>query len=337
MNSLTSMENWTHVIRTLQSQRLELLKVQQSICIQWQNYHIEANRYNQQMNNIIKQNKSKQKQYLSLKNKIDDYKKQITDIYEKISKLSVKRKVLEKQMQSATKQFTITKLGINQVNNTAKQFKKFINDRKEKAVKLVEFMKTIDVISKQYIESVEIMQEKVHDFEPDYRNWNSGQVVTWFENIDKGLLNKSQAFRKFKTGLISNGVCGKDLCNLNDFSLKMMGLKDDKQRAFIIKHLNRLLIHSKQNIPNTLSTLPTLQEEDKEMNNDNDGDNDNSKAMFSLKDKDEEMKQTNLDDNTFTHLRDEGAMYNKGRKQQNKSMNSNNNNNNNKKKMDEDE
>ena len=47
MDDLSSMQNWTHVIRTLQSQRLELLKVQQSICIQWQNYHLEANLYHQ--------------------------------------------------------------------------------------------------------------------------------------------------------------------------------------------------------------------------------------------------------------------------------------------------
>lgn len=260
MDDLSSMQNWTHVIRTLQSQRLELLKVQQSICIQWQNYHLEANRYNQQMNQIIKHNQPKQKEYKQLKHKIDDYKKQITEIYEKISKLSVKRKVLEKQMQAANKQFTTTKVAINQVNNTAKQFKSFINDRKQKAVKLVEFMKTIDVISKQYIKSVEQMQEKVHQFEPSYKSWNAGEVVTWFENIDKGLLNKSEAFLKFKTQLISNGVSGKDLCNLNDFSLKMMGLKHDKERAFIIKHLNRLLMHSKDD----RQKLPTLKEEDEE-------------------------------------------------------------------------
>eukprot|EP00486_Rosalina_sp_Unknown_P006822 CAMPEP_0201574270 /NCGR_PEP_ID=MMETSP0190_2-20130828/18663_1 /ASSEMBLY_ACC=CAM_ASM_000263 /TAXON_ID=37353 /ORGANISM="Rosalina sp." /LENGTH=60 /DNA_ID=CAMNT_0048002295 /DNA_START=421 /DNA_END=603 /DNA_ORIENTATION=- len=38
----------------------------------------------------------------------------------------------------------------------------------------------------------------------------------------------------------------------------MMGLKDDKERAFIIKHLNRLLMHSNHN------KLPTLKEEDEE-------------------------------------------------------------------------
>merc|ERR1712154_675929 len=60
--------------------------------------------------------------------------------------------------------------------------------------------------------------------------------------------NKSQSFLKFKAQLISNGVSGKDLVNLNDFSLKMMGLKNNEERNVIIQHLNKLLIHSKQTI-----------------------------------------------------------------------------------------
>ena len=248
MATMSSMGSWTHIIRTLQNQRLELLKVQHSILAQWQSYHVEANRFNNRLNQMVAQNAPKQSEYAALKSKVDGIKKQITEIYDKISRLSVKRKVLEKQMQSATQQMTKCRGHIEQMSGARDHFKRFIDDRKAKAVKLVEFMKTIDVISKQYCRSVETMQDKVARFEPLYLSWNSGEVVTWFENVDRGILNKSEPFLKFKTQLIANGVTGKDLQNFNDFSLKMMGLHNDRDRQIIIRHLNKLLVHSQHSI-----------------------------------------------------------------------------------------
>merc|ERR1719242_1239829 len=254
MSGMATMGNWTHIIRTLQGQRLELLKVQHSMLAQWQSYHVEANRFNNRLNQIVAQNAPKQNEYAALKSKVDGIKKQITEIYNKISRLSVKRKVLEKQMQSTTQQMTKCQGHIEQISGAREHFKRFIDDRKAKAVKLVEFMNTIDVISKQYCHSVEAMQDKVVQFEPHYLSWNSGEVVTWFENVDRGILNKSEPFLKFKTQLIANGVTGKDLQNFNDFSLKMMGLHNDRDRQIIIRHLNKLLVHSQHSIAVQLNT-----------------------------------------------------------------------------------
>ena len=115
-----------------------------------------------------------------------------------------------------------------------------------KVGELVESMKTIDVISKQYCHSVEAMQDKVLQFEPLYLSWNSGEVVTWFENVDRGILNKSEPFLKFKTQLIANGVTGSDLRNFNDLFLRMLGIGNKSDRAIIMRHLNRLFAHSEQ-------------------------------------------------------------------------------------------
>ena len=240
MNDLNSMRNWTHIIRTLQSQRLELLKVQQSVCMKWNNYNLQNNGYNKQIFQINKLIEPKQNQCKLLKNKIDEYKKQITEIYEKISKLSVKRKILEKQIHSTNGDINKYETNIKQLNATKNEYILNINNNRLSSHKLIEFMKTIDLISKQYCNSVEIMQKKVNKFEPNYKQWNQGEVVTWFENINGGILNKSHSFLNFKTQLIQNGISGKDLINLNNLSLKMMGLKDDKQRLIVINHLNKL-------------------------------------------------------------------------------------------------
>lgn len=240
MSSIDSMSKWSQIIRTLQSQRLELLKISlriqtQANAINHQSKHYSTilHKLNDSISNInieYKENKTAHAQC-----KLD-----IISIYDQITKLNIRKKMLEKELHTKTQNLGKIHFQMIQYRKTNEKLKEKICAHNSLLKNYKIFSQLINNINKQYMLSSEIIIDNVKKFEPFWFEWNVGNIVTWFENINNGEIHKMGSFKFFRQHIISSNICGKDLQNLNDVTLRMCGFKELNERNVILGHLQRL-------------------------------------------------------------------------------------------------
>lgn len=81
--------------------------------------------------------------------------------------------------------------------------------------------------------------------ENEYKSWTSEIVVLWIEHIENGLFGsknqRNPSIKSFKKNVTENNICGSHLQELNDITLKVMGITDDKHRKLILNNIDRLI------------------------------------------------------------------------------------------------
>ena len=86
--------------------------------------------------------------------------------------------------------------------------------------------------------------------ESKYTEWTPQEIVSWIVSLD------SDRFSKYKDVLLQNlteeGIEGADLCNVNEFDVKGWGIKNFKDKKFIMERITGLvkgnaLNHDKDN------------------------------------------------------------------------------------------
>ena len=93
-----------------------------------------------------------------------------------------------------------------------------------------------------------------------YETWSAPEIVAWITSFDDG------RFVKYKDVLLANlseeGIVGEDLCNVNEIDLKSWGIKQFKDKKYLMRKIRELTQQNNQN----------------DHVNDNNNDNDNDKV-----------------------------------------------------------
>merc|ERR1712203_517478 len=94
-------------------------------------------------------------------------------------------------------------------------------------------------------EFVEIVNNKMHEFEKQCAEWDVKTVVTWIKIIDNGYFDWTK-YERFIDKVMEMNITGNTLPEMNSkILLKSWGLDEESQRV-LLKNINRICVLKKQ-------------------------------------------------------------------------------------------
>eukprot|EP01084_Bolivina_argentea_P128760 227529_1 len=95
--------------------------------------------------------------------------------------------------------------------------------------------------NKKRSQIVEYFQNTIRKCEDElmcgYKLWNTKDIIEWLEYMDNRIILNNNIIKQFETA----NITGYNLLNINDLSLKLMGIEDINIRQLIVAYINQLL------------------------------------------------------------------------------------------------
>ena len=94
-------------------------------------------------------------------------------------------------------------------------------------------------------EDKEVIEHKVQEIEANktrklLNEWNCHEIIHWLNRVDKGKLNDIK-YKCLKKQIKIGNIKGYELSNINDTTLKLIGIKDVKDRKIILNYIFDLI------------------------------------------------------------------------------------------------
>ena len=95
----------------------------------------------------------------------------------------------------------------------------------------------MSMIMDTYLDPIRSDQEEENK---NYHNWTFEDVINWLNTIENAKFEDDIKYKKIKDGIKEYNINYKALSNINDLTLKMLGIDDENDRKLIIREVNKI-------------------------------------------------------------------------------------------------